>query len=140
MAEVEQRPLIVLDASAPADDDALDQALRAAASLCVHFAARGGCALLLPGDRRATALEPNLHGWPALHARLAVVEAGGAVAASARDARSGNVLWVTGAGNTLPACDCYLVSPRPLPGVPVAFTVAGCSGQRVHAGRRARVA
>ena len=34
--------------------------MRAAASLCVHLARAGGCALLLPGDRRPTVLEPTL--------------------------------------------------------------------------------
>ena len=37
---------------------------------------RGGCAALLPGDRRPTEIEPDLRAWPHLHARFAVVEAG----------------------------------------------------------------
>ena len=48
--------------------------MRAAASLCVHLARAGGCALLLPGDRRPTVLEPTLVGWPHLHVRLALVD------------------------------------------------------------------
>ena len=53
-------------------------AVRAAASLCVHLAREGGCALLLPGDRRPVDIGHDLGAWPALHARLALVEAGGA--------------------------------------------------------------
>ena len=53
ISEADSRPLVVLDPRAPADEEALDAAVRAAASLTVHFAKRGGCGLLLPGDRRA---------------------------------------------------------------------------------------
>ena len=53
ISEADSRPLVVLDPRAPASQDALDAAVRAAASLLLHFARRGGCALLLPGDRRA---------------------------------------------------------------------------------------
>ena len=34
----------------------------------------------------------------------------------------------------------YLVSPFPLPGRPVAFQVAGCSGQRLRTAGEARAA
>src|SRR4029078_12472989 len=53
ISEADSRPLVVLDPRTPASQDALDAAVRAAASLCVHFARRSGCSLLLPGDRRA---------------------------------------------------------------------------------------
>src|SRR3954454_13299527 len=56
-ADTDTRPLAVLDPRAAANDAALDMAVRAAASLAVHLARQGGCALLLPGDRRPTALE-----------------------------------------------------------------------------------
>src|SRR6478752_1937824 len=68
------RPLIVLDPRHPAREEDLDAAVRAAASLCVHLARAGGCALLLPGDRRPTVLESTLIGWPHLHVRLALVD------------------------------------------------------------------
>ena len=65
---------IVLDPRRPAREEDLDAAVRAAASLCVHLARAGGCALLLPGDRRPTVLESTLIGWPHLHVRLALVD------------------------------------------------------------------
>ena len=68
------RPLVVLDPRRPAREEDLDAAVRAAASLCVHLARAGGCALLLPGDRRPTVLESTLIGWPHLHVRLALVD------------------------------------------------------------------
>ena len=72
ISEADSRPLVVLDPRG-GDRDALDAAVRAAASLAVHMARDGGCALLLPGDRRPTVLEPTLAAWEHAHARLAVV-------------------------------------------------------------------
>src|SRR5215204_115889 len=75
ISESDSRPLVVLDPRAPATPDALDNAVRAAASLCVHFAKRsGGCSLLLPGDRRAHVVEKDLLAWPAAHVRLALID------------------------------------------------------------------
>ena len=51
----------------PASEEALDKAVRAAASLSVHLARAGGCSLLLPGDRRAADIDPELGAWPPLH-------------------------------------------------------------------------
>src|ERR687884_386288 len=59
ISEADSRPLVVLDPRAPASQDAVDAAVRAAASLTLHFARRTGCALLLPGDRRAAGLPPG---------------------------------------------------------------------------------
>ena len=75
-AEDDARVLVEVDALHPASEDALDQALRAAASLCVHLARRGGCLVLLPDDARASPVGPDLRAWPALHARLAADQAG----------------------------------------------------------------
>src|SRR3954454_21104818 len=74
VADVDLRPLVVVDPRRPASDEALDKAMRAAASLTVHLARRGGCSLLLPGDRRANEVDPDLRNWPPLHARLALLE------------------------------------------------------------------
>ena len=72
-ADTDTRPLVVLDPRGAAGDAPLDAAVRAAASLAVHMARDGGCALLLPGDRRPTVLEPTLAAWEHAHARLAHV-------------------------------------------------------------------
>ena len=53
VAELDSAPLIVLDPSGGDDEESLDRAVRAAASLCVHLGREGGCAILLP--RRAPA-------------------------------------------------------------------------------------
>jgi uncharacterized protein (DUF58 family) len=141
VADHDQRPLVVVDPRHPPSADALDQALRAAASLCVHLARRGGCALLLPGDRRPTTLDPELHGWPMQHARLALLEPHAGAPPVAGLERAEAVLWVTAASGPpaglagVRARLLYLVSPDPLPRRPVEFTVAGCSGQSLDRGR-----
>ena len=54
-ADGDSRPLVVLDARLPGPDaqsELLDAAVRAAASLVLELARRGGCGLLLPGEQR----------------------------------------------------------------------------------------
>ncbi len=139
-AESDSAPLVVLDPTNPPSSEALDAAVRAAASLCVHLARRGGCALLLPGDRRPTTIAFDLTGWPALHARLALVEAGSIRPPLARARRSGAVMWVS--ARTDPPRDLaratagagYLVTPGADAAAGPEFLVAGCSGRRI--GRR----
>jgi uncharacterized protein (DUF58 family) len=141
VADADLRPLVVVDPREPSSADALDQAVRAAASLCVHLARHGGCAVLLPGDRRPTALEPELHGWPQLHARIALLEPCGSNPPLAGLARADVVLWVTAATGMsvglarLRAPVRYLVSPHPDASLPAQFAVAGCSGQRLERAR-----
>ena len=144
IADVDLRPLVVVDPRRPASEEALDRAVRAAASLTVHLAQRGGCSLLLPGDRRSTEVEHDLRAWPALHARLALIEPEDGPPAAARVERSGAVFWVTAGGSSPPglaraaAAVRYLVTPVPAPDARVEFTVAGCSVQRMD--RRSRSA
>ncbi len=134
-AEADSAPLIVLDTSQPPSPEDLDAAVRAAASLCLHLARRGGAAVLLPGDRRPTSLGSDLAGWAALHARLAVVEASRSRPALARVRRAGAVLWVTARPDPprdLPRATAgvgWVITP----GVPAqaAFEVAGCGARRV---------
>lgn len=78
-ADGDRRPLVVLDArgSDPAAAQRLDDAVRAASSLVLEFARGGGCALLLPGEQRASAIDGELIAWPAAYARLALVQGGG---------------------------------------------------------------
>jgi uncharacterized protein (DUF58 family) len=148
VAELDSAPLVVLDSADPASEGALDQAVRAAAYLCVRLARGGACSILLPGERRPTDIGHDLGGWPHVHARLALVEGGTAVGPPARAARSGAVFWVTaGAARRLPrslerlaAGTRYLVTPSPVPGYRAAFSVAGCTGQLLQRPRARRSA
>src|SRR5918996_1699767 len=131
-----EAPLVVLDAENPSSTEALDRAVRAAASLCLHLALRGGCTLLLSGDRHPQRVDRQLRGWPAAHARLALVEPGAGLPALARSV-TGTVFWVTGGSPVVAlgrqgvrtAC---VVTPNPIPGRPALFEVAGCQGQAVR--------
>ena len=145
VAELDSSPLIVLDPSAPASEEALDRAVRAAASLCVWLGHDGGCAILLPGDRRPIEVGHDLGAWPTVHVRLALVEEGAAPAGATLGPRGGAVIWVTGADlhatpralERLPAGSRYVVTPGPLPGARPSFEVAGCTGCLVERARRA---
>jgi hypothetical protein len=142
VADGDQSPLVVVDPRDPSGSEALDQALRAAASLCVHLARDGGCGLVLPGDRRPARFDRELHGFAESHARLALLEPSAGAPPLRCLAGASTVLWVTAAdGNAgalaqLRAPARYLVSPSPHPGWPVYFTVAGCSGQWLEEPRR----
>lgn len=136
--------LVVLDASRPASEEALDSAVRAAASLSVRLARAGGATLLLPGDSRALQIDQRLAGWPAAHAKLALVESGDGAPALGRVPRASSVFWVTGAEAQKPpralvrfgSPNSFYVSPAAIAGLGVAFTVAGCQGQLVSSARR----
>jgi uncharacterized protein (DUF58 family) len=136
VAEADSRPLVVLDPRGARTPEELDAAVRAAASLTVHFAKRVGCALLLPGDRRATTVEPDLIAWPAAHVRLALMDAESGPALSAAQNRRGLIVFVSarradrpprGLGRT--PGGLVLVVPGELVGKrrPI-FEVAGCQG------------
>jgi uncharacterized protein (DUF58 family) len=141
IADVDLRPLVVVDPRRPPNEEALDMALRAAASLCVHLAVTAGCSLLLPGDRRANDIEADLRSWAPLHARLALIEADEGAPAPGRIERAGAVFWVA-AGAVAPppgiaraaAALRFLVTPADMPGQKPEFTVAGCGVHRL--GRR----
>jgi uncharacterized protein (DUF58 family) len=146
VAEADARPLVVLDPSSPPSEDALDRAVRATASLVVHLAHRtGGCSLLLPGQRRPVDLDGQLRGWPALHARLALLEASEGAPRARRLERSGAVFWVSAGGSSLAPVikrggGSFFISPVPVNGRAAAFTVAGCSGYRLGSPRERRAA
>jgi hypothetical protein len=143
LADSDARPLVVLDPARPESAEALDRAVRAAASLCVHLARAGGAALLLPGDRRAAELGPDLGGWPALHARLALIGSDAGSPTAPLASRRGAIFWVTAAA--VPRApraldrvqaERFLVTPGAgAQAGRAAFTVAGCHG--VQLGRRA---
>jgi uncharacterized protein (DUF58 family) len=137
-------PLVVLDASEPASEDWLDEAVRAAASLCFHLARAGGCAVALPGEARLLEIGAGLRAWPKVHARLALVEPGGPAPRLRRWPRGELVFWVTarrdpslprGAGAPGTAVG-FLVAPEAAGGGPSAFTVGGCRGRRLEPERR----
>jgi uncharacterized protein (DUF58 family) len=141
--DTDTRPLIVLDPSAPAREEDLDAAVRATASLCVHLARNGGCAVLLPGDRRPSVLGATLSGWPRLHARLALVQAGLPPSLAGMASRRGPLLYVAarplGRAPRLlahaPGGGRLLVVPGSLPGRRPAFVVAGCNGYELSSAR-----
>jgi uncharacterized protein (DUF58 family) len=142
-------PLVVLDARGPMplgpDADHLDAAVRAAASLTLELARGHGCRLLLPGERRALEISPDLLAWPSAHARLAVLEGGPGTRAPSPGAIQGALgplFYVTAAPLERPPATLrpghgrpvVLVVPAPLtsPNLgAVAFSVAGCLGLRV---------
>jgi uncharacterized protein (DUF58 family) len=131
--DTDQPPLIALDARNPASVEALDAAVRAAASLCVGLARLGGCWLLLPGEHRARRVEPNLGMWPALHARLALLRPGGELMRAPVE-RAEVVLWVSASATPgmplgLDAGAYCTVTPFPRENQPVLFSVAGCAVQ-----------
>jgi uncharacterized protein (DUF58 family) len=151
-ADGEARPLIVLDVRDGADGRLLDAAVRATASLTVELARRGGCRLLLPGETRPVVVEPDLRGWPALHIRLAVLTASGAVLPPlAAIAGSAPVFYVALQGPRQPPTGLVsarggarvLVAPSQVcgsgPSSPTpSFTVSGCNGYVLGSGGRLR--
>jgi uncharacterized protein (DUF58 family) len=154
-ADGDTRPLVVLDPRRAAREEDLDAAVRAAASLCVHLARAGGCALLLPGDRRPTALEPTLTGWPHLHVRLALVDDRTGPNVAGLATRRGPLLYVAALAPARPPRALqhaigggrYLIVPggdgigdRPAErrsGRRTVFVVAGCTGYELTGGRHA---
>lgn len=135
ISEADSRPLVVLDPRAPESPEALDAAVRAAASLTVHFAARGGCGLLLPGDRRAHVVERDRLAWPQAHVRLALVDEHTGPALSAAQNRRGLIAYVAartvdrvprGLGRT--PGGCLLVVPGAIANRRAVVEVAGCHG------------
>jgi uncharacterized protein (DUF58 family) len=147
LPETDRRPLVVLDAAHPSSPEALDMAVRAAASLAIALGRAGGCDLLLPGERRPSHVDSVLSAWPTLHARLALVGEGPPAVLPARFARAGAVFWVAArepdpAGVPVPPALAraagtgrFLVAPGPVLGTP-AFSVAGCHGRRIDLPRR----
>ena len=135
ISEADSRPLVVLDPRAPVSPEALDNAVRAAASLTVQFARRKGCSLLLPGDRRAHVIEKDLLAWPPAHVRLALLDESTGPSLVAAQNRRGLVVLVAarpidrpprGLGRT--PGGCILVIPGALPNRRSVFEVAGCQG------------
>jgi uncharacterized protein (DUF58 family) len=152
-ADGEARPVVVLDArhsrGVPVED--LDAAVRAAASLTLELARRGGCRLLLPGDRRPIVVESDLRGWDTLHTRLALLEGGpNAPTAAVTDTLAGGPMFYVAAQapGRLPSpltrsrgALRALVLPISQTGDRQApsFEVSGCQGFILRAGSRRTV-
>lgn len=148
-ADGDTRPLVVLDPRGARTDEDLDAAVRAVASLAVHLATRGGVAVLLPGDRRPVALDAGLHGWPAAHVRLALLDGRGVPPLAGLASRRGPVLYVAARSGArppralahAPAGRRVLITPGPPPpGRRPVFSVAGCHGYDLAPTRRLAVA
>jgi uncharacterized protein (DUF58 family) len=139
-ADGSTRPLVVLDArGAEGTAEALDAAVRAAGSIVLELARRGGCGLLMPGERRPIEVDPDLTRWPTAHLRLALVESGQKGVQLRSASRLGRVFYVavepprrlpqalTGHAQLPPV----LVLPagvEPRGRAAVVFEVAGCRG------------
>lgn len=64
-------PLVVVDLSGAASEEAVDWTLRAAAGEIHGLARAGGCRVLLPGVSLPIPVENVAEGWPTMHRRLA---------------------------------------------------------------------
>jgi uncharacterized protein (DUF58 family) len=144
-ADSDTRPLVVLDPRGAVAEEDLDAAVRATASLAVHLAHAGGCALLIPGDRRPASLEPGLVGWPHVHARLALVDGSAVPPLAGLAARRGPIVYVAArrlsrpprALAHAPGGGRVLVVPAEIAGRRAAFAVAGCLGYELSDTRAA---
>ena len=140
-AEQESRPLIVLDSRCTEEAlERLDMAVRAAASLVLELARRGGCGLLTAEGGRALEIDSRLAGWPAARTRLALIGPSRRAPALAAHRRPGQLFYVaaepigrppqilteTGGLLVLPA---GLAAPD---GCASAFTVSGCVGYELR--------
>jgi hypothetical protein len=148
-ADGDTRPLVVLDPRGTGPEEHLDAAVRAAASLTLELARRGGCKLLLPGERRAVTVEADLVSWPGVHARLALVEGGAATRGPLLSAGAslGPVFYVAaqllerlpvalaGAGGGASVIVLPAALADELPVAP-SFEVSGCRGHVIGARSR----
>jgi uncharacterized protein (DUF58 family) len=148
-AESDDRPLVVLDSRGVAQPEDLDAAVRAAASIAFELSLHGGCALLLPGERRATPLDGGHGAWAGAHARLALIEDVPGTPApflSGAGVRRGATFYVAArrlarlpaAADGVARGARFLVVPGQLARRSASFQVAGCSGYELgaHLGTR----
>jgi uncharacterized protein (DUF58 family) len=139
-ADREGGPVVVLDTRSSGAPAEVDAAVRAAASLTLELARRGGCDLLLPGDRRPTHIAPDLGAWDGAHTRLALLEGGpGAeVPALGAGSRNSQLLYVAADFERVPefvlrgergAAVLVLPAPQaPATAHYLTFEVCGCRG------------
>ncbi|MCW3065598.1 MAG: transglutaminase domain protein [Solirubrobacterales bacterium] len=86
-------PLVVVDTGGNPGVSAVDWAARASAGQILALARRGGCRVLLPGDRAATTVTDTAGQWRTVHRRLALMQpsAHRAAPASLADVRANAV-------------------------------------------------
>lgn len=132
-SESDSRPLVVVDPRGAAEPEDLDAAVRAAGSLVLHFARRGGCAVVLPGDRRPSVIDADLLAWPAVHVRLALLGSATGPGLQAAQNRRGLILFVAARRLDRPPRalgrtpgGCLLVVPGELAGRRPVLEVSGC--------------
>ena len=140
---VSSAPIVVLD-GAGAGSEALDRAVRAAASLCRHVAEIEGCVLIAPGAPRPLRIDRRLRGFGEAHALLALAGPLRPPSASRLAEGAGALFWVSASGRPpgrlVRRTSVFLITPDPAEREGIAFTVAGCSGRRLSARPRERQA
>ncbi len=138
-ADHESRPLVVLDTRcAEGEIERLDAAVRAAASLVLELAQRGGCGLLASGDTRITEVDARLNGWHAARTRLALIEPARRAPSLVARRRPGALYYVGADSAVRPpqfVRDSGTILVLPISVAPpaawlVRFEVAGCIGYR----------
>jgi uncharacterized protein (DUF58 family) len=67
-------PLVVVDTGGNPGVSAVDWVARVSAGHIIGLARRGGCRVLLPGDRTATTVTDTAGQWRAVHRRLALMQ------------------------------------------------------------------
>ena len=140
-ADGDSAPLVVLDASQPPSEESLDMAVRAAASLCLHWRGEAAARCCCRASVGLCSWPPTWRRGPPPHARLALVEGARTRPPLARARRAGAVMWVSARADAprdlarAAVGGGWLVTPAVGPGQP-GFTVAGCAGRRL--GRVAR--
>jgi uncharacterized protein (DUF58 family) len=139
----EAAPLVALDPSGAASDADLDRAVRAAASLIAYLARLGGCELAIAGTRLRVGGSGGPRDWTTALAALAVVEGDEGPPRLAAGDAGAPVIWVSASPAARAPSSIgrgFLVGPRRIPGIPVAFGVAGCSGYDLTRARAPGVA
>lgn len=124
-------PLIVLDSRDAADPEALDRAVRAAASIGAHLARLGGCELMIGGDHRRHRIDGDPDSLLAARSALALVSGRDGSPRPGKLAFASTLVWISAGASRPPLgrrSSGIHITPEPVPGRRATLTVAGCSG------------